>query len=155
MTLKPGDKAPDFKLFNTEKHEISLSDFKGKTVVLHFFPAAFTSTCTAQMCTLRDDYAFYEGLNAVVLGCSTDSAYVLAKYKADHELDFDLVSDYNKEVDVLYGARYDVWNMGMKGTAKRSAFIIDGEGIIKYAEVLDKAGDQVNFPAMKEVLQGM
>ena len=70
MALKPGTQAPEFKLFNTEKKEISLSDFKGKTVVLHFFPAAFTGVCTAQMCTLRDDYSIYNDLNCVVLGCS-------------------------------------------------------------------------------------
>lgn len=153
MTLKPGDKAPEFKLFNTEKQEIALSDFKGKTVVLHFFPAAFTNVCTMQLCTLRDDHSFYNDLNAVVLGCSTDSAYVLKKFKEEQNLNFDLISDYNKELDAEYGVRYDTWNLGMKGTAKRSAFIIDGEGIIQYAEVQEKAADQVNFAAMKEYLQ--
>jgi peroxiredoxin len=152
MTLNVGDRAPDFTLFNTNKQEVKLSDYKGRIVVLHFFPAAFTGTCTAQMCTLRDDATLYNDLNAVVLGCSTDTAYVLGKYKVDHELEFDLISDYNKEVNELYGARYDVWNMGMRGTAKRSAFIIDGNGVIRYAEVLDKAGEQVNFGAMRTLL---
>jgi peroxiredoxin len=152
MALKPGDKAPEIKLFNTEKKEIALADFKGKTVVLHFFPAAFTSTCTEQLCTLRDDNSFYSNLNAVVLGCSTDSVFVLAKFKEEQKLDFDLLSDYNKEANAMYGAQYETWILGMRGTAKRSAFIINGDGIIEYAEVLEKASDQVNFAAMKEVL---
>ncbi len=152
MSLKVGDKAPDFKLFNTEKQEISLSQYAGKTVVLHFFPAAFTGTCTAQLCTLRDDFSFYNHLDCVILGLSCDMIYSLIKFKADNNLDFDLISDYNREVCGLYGAQYDIWNMGIKGNSKRSAFIIDGNGTLQYVEVLDKAGDQVNFPAMKEVL---
>jgi peroxiredoxin len=150
--LKPGDKAPDFKMFNTEKKEVSLSDFKGKTVVLHFFPAAFTGTCTQQLCTLRDDFSFYKNLDAVVLGCSTDTLFTLAKFKESQNLDFDLLSDYSKEVCKAYGAQYDTWIYGITGNAKRSAFIIDGNGIIQYAEVLEKASDLPDFEKMKQVL---
>jgi peroxiredoxin len=153
--LQPGDKAPDFKMFNTEKKEVSLSDFKGKTVVLHFFPAAFTGTCTQQLCTLRDDFAFYKNLDAVVLGCSTDTLFTLAKFKESQNLDFDLLSDYSKEVCKAYGAQYDTWIFGIKGNAKRSAFIIDGECVIRYAEVLEKASDLPDFAKMKEVLSSM
>jgi peroxiredoxin len=153
--MKPGDKAPEFKLFNTEKQEIALTDFKGKTVVLHFFPAAFTGVCTKQLCTLRDDFSFYSGLNCVVLGLSCDSPYSLGKFRSEQNLGFDLISDYNKEVCGLYDAQYETWNMGMKGVSKRSAFIIDGNGIVQYAEVLEKAGDLPDFEKMKEVLSKM
>ncbi len=153
MTLKTGDKAPEFKLYNTEKKEVSLSDFKGKTVVLHFFPAAFTGVCTAQMCSLRDDYSFYNSLNCVVLGVSCDSPFALGKFKSTENLAFDLLSDYNKTTCADYGVQYETWIAGMKGNAYRSAFIIDGNGIIQYSERMESAGDQVNFVAMKEVLE--
>ncbi|MCX6190520.1 MAG: peroxiredoxin [Bacteroidetes bacterium] len=153
MALKVGDKAPEFKLFNTEKKEVSLSDFKGQTVVLHFFPAAFTGGCTAQMCTLRDDYSFYNNLNCVVLGCSCDSPFTLGKFKTEQALEFDLLSDYNKETCKDYDAQYETWILGMKGNSRRAAFIINGDGVIVYSEALESAGDQVNFAAMKEVLE--
>lgn len=152
MALKVGDKAPEFKLFNTDKKEISLSDFKGKTVVLHFFPAAFTGVCTAQMCTLRDDSSFYNGLDCVVLGCSCDSLFTLGKFKAEQNLDFDLLSDFNKETCKDYDVQYENWILGMKGNSMRAAYIIDAEGTIIYAEAMESAGDQVNFASMKEVL---
>lgn len=155
MTLKVGDKAPNFSLFNTDKKEITLSDFLGKTVVLHFFPLAFTGTCTKQLCTLRDDYSFYNNLNAVVLGMSVDSLHALNRFKQDQNIQFDLISDFNREVAKAYDAQYEVFGNNMKGVARRAAFIIDGNGIIQYAEVLESAGDLPNFEKMKEVLSGL
>lgn len=152
MTLKPGDKAPEFTLYNTEKKEVKLSDLKGQTVVIHFFPAAFTGTCTTQLCTLRDDHSFYNNLNCAVFGISCDMPFTQAKFKAEQNLNFDLLSDFNREVNKAYGAQYDTWILGLKGNSKRAAFIIDGNGIIQYAEVLESAGDLPNFAAMKEVL---
>ncbi len=153
MALKVGDKAPEFKLFNTEKKEIALADFKGQTVVLHFFPAAFTGGCTAQMCSLRDDNSFYNSLNCVVLGCSCDSPFTLGKFKSEQNLAFDLLSDYNKETCKDYDVQYETWIAGMRGNARRAAFIINGDGIIVYAEALESAADQINFAAMKVVLE--
>src|SRR5436190_24313542 len=150
MGLTPGDKAPEFKLFTSDKREVSLSDYKGKTVVLHFFPAAFTGTCTKQLCRLRDDYSFYEGLNCIVLGCSTDTLFVLAKYKEAQNINFDLLSDYPKEACAAYGAQYGKWLYNISGNAKRSAFIIDGDGIIRYAEVLENANELPDFERMKQ-----
>lgn len=155
MALQVGTKAPEFKLFNTDKKEVSLSDFAGKTVVLHFFPAAFTGVCTAQMCGLRDDYSFYNNLNCVVLGCSTDTPFTLGKFKAEQNLEFDLLSDYNHEVNKAYDVQEAVWILNLHGPAKRSAFIIDGNGIIQYSEQMASAGEQVNFAAMKAVLEKM
>lgn len=152
MTLKAGDKAPDFALYNTGKKEVKLSDLKGQTVVIHFFPAAFTGVCTTQLCTLRDDHSFYNNLNCVVFGISCDMPFTLTKFKAEQNLNFELLSDFNREVNAAYGAQYPVWNMGLKGVSKRAAFIIDANGIIQYAEVLESAGDLPNFAAMKEVL---
>ena len=151
-TLKIGDKAPVFKLINSEKKEVSLEDYKGKNVVILFFPLAFTGVCTAELCGVRDDIANYQSLNAEVLGISVDSPAVLAKYKASENYNFPLLSDFNKDVSAAYGSMYDTFIGWMKGVSKRSAFVIDGEGTIQYAEVLEDAGKVPNLDAVKETL---
>jgi peroxiredoxin len=153
--LKIGDKAPDFKLFNSEKKEVSLSDYKGKNVVVLFFPMAFTSVCTTELCTMRDDLTYYSGLNAEILAISVDSPFTLAKFKEDQRLNFPLLSDFNKETSKTYDAYYEEFVMGMKGVAKRAAFVVDKEGIIRYAEVLESAGNLPNFEAIKQALQSL
>ena len=155
MTLIKGDKAPFFKLFNSTKKEISVDTFKGKTLVVHFFPLAFTGTCTKQLCTLRDDFSFYTNLNVNVVGISVDSLFVLNKFKEEQQLNVDLLSDFNKETSLAYGALYDEFIFGMKGVSKRAAFVIDKNGIIQYAEVLESASDLPNFDAIKEVLKAI
>jgi len=122
-------------------------------VVLLFFPQAFTGVCTTELCTMRDDIAFYQGLEAQVLAVSVDSVFTLGRFKEDQNLNFPLLSDFNKEVAPKYGAFYDEFVFGMKGVARRSAFVIDGEGIVRYEEVLESAGDLPNFEAVKETLQ--
>lgn len=153
MSLQLNDQAPDFKLFNTVKQEIRLSDLKGKNVVLLFFPLAFTSTCTAELCHIRDNYARYNGLNAVVFGISVDSLFSLGKFREEQKLNFDLLSDFNKEVSTAYGSLYAEFGFGMKGVSKRSAFVIDKEGKIKYTEILEKAGEQPNYGAITACLE--
>jgi peroxiredoxin len=148
MALQPGQPAPQFTLVATTKTEVSLSDFKGKKVILHFFPFAFTGTCTTQLCTMRDNFGYYDGLNAVILAVSVDSPHTLAKYKELNNFQFELLSDFNKEVSPAYGAFYEVFNLGLRGVSKRAAFVIDENQIIKYAEVLEKAGDLPDFEAI-------
>jgi len=155
MSVKVGDKAPDFKLFNTEKNEVSLSSYKGKNVVLLFFPLAFTGVCTTELCTMRDDIAKYNNLNSDVLALSVDSLFVLEKFKAEQNLNFELLSDFNKTAATSYGALYEDFVLGMKHVAKRSAFVIDSEGTIKYAEILESAGDLPNFSAILETLSAL
>lgn len=152
MALKPGDKAPDFTLVNTQKQPVSLADYKGKNVVLLFFPLAFTSVCTEELCAMRDGLAEYQSLNAEVLAISVDSPFTLERYKADQQLNFQLLSDFNKEVSTLYDTIYENFALGMKGVSKRSAFLIDASGNIQYAEVLENAGDIPNFVTIKEIL---
>ena len=153
MSLNIGDQAPDFKLFNTEKQEVSLSDYRGKNVVVVFFPLAFTSVCTAELCQMRDDIATYANLNAEILGISVDSLFTLGKFKAEQDLPFALLSDFNKEASQAYESYYSEFVFGMHGVSKRSAFVIDKDGIIQYAEVLDKASEIPNFDAVKETLE--
>ncbi len=154
MSLQVGDKAPDFKLFSSELQEVALSDFAGKKLVVHFFPLAFTGTCTTQLCTMRDSFGFYEGMNAAIVGISIDSPFVLAKYKEVEAYQFPLLSDFNKEASQAYGAFYDEFVYNLKGVAKRAAFVIDEKGMIAYAEVLENAGDLPNFDAIKKVVAG-
>lgn len=155
MALKAGDKAPNFKLFSDEKKEVSLDDFKGKNVILLFFPQSFTSVCTDELCSTRDDIAFYQNLNAEILGISVDSVFTLDKFKADQKLNFSLLSDFNKEVSRAYDSLYEDWILNMKGVSKRAAFVIDGEGVIRYAEVLDNPGNLPNFDSVKSTLESL
>jgi peroxiredoxin len=150
--LKVGDKAPDFKLFNTEKQEINLASFSGKNIVLLFFPLAFTGVCTAELCNIRDNYAIYNKLNAEVVGISVDSIYTLGKFKAEQNMNFNLVSDFNATVSEAYGAMYDEFVLGMKRVSKRAAFVIGTDGNLKYVEVLASAGDLPNFEAIQKSL---
>lgn len=153
--VKVGEKAPDFTLFNSEKNKVSLSDYKGKNVLLLFFPQAFTSVCTEELCSVRDNMHQYGDLNVQALGISVDSVFTLAKFKEDQQYNFPLLSDFNKEVSALYGSLYTDWIFEMKGVSKRSAFLIDADGIVRYAEVLDNPGNQPDFKAIQEAISAL
>lgn len=152
MSLQAGEQAPTFKLYSSEKEEVSLDQFKGQNVVLLFFPMAFTSVCTDELCHIRDSIADYNNLNAKVVGISVDSPFTLEKFKGEQELNFPLLSDFNKEASRAYDAIYEDFVLGMKGVSKRAAFVIDGDGVVRHAEVLDNAGNLPNFEAVKETL---
>lgn len=147
--------APDFTLFNTNKQKITLSELKGKNVVVLFFPLAFTSTCTAELCSMRDNLAFYNSMNATVLGISVDSVFSLGKFKEEQQINFDLLSDFNKEASKAYNSLYETFVMDMHGVSKRSAFVIDKEGVIRYAEILENAGEVPNFEAINNCLKSL
>ncbi len=153
MAIQLGQPAPDFKLFNTEKKEISLTDYRGKNVVILFFPLAFTGVCTAELCSIRDNYNVYTSLNTEVIGISIDSLFTLEQFKKDQNYNFDLLSDFNKTASKDYETIYDTFAFGMVGVSKRSAFVIDKNGILQYAEVLEDAGKQPNFDAIKACLE--
>ncbi len=157
MALKSGDKAPAFSLYNTRKEQVNLGDYEGKkNVLLLFFPLAFTSVCTTELCGVRDNINKYSNENTEVLGISVDSTYALAKYKQEESYNFTLLSDFNKEVSLLYEAMHPSFgSMGLLGVSKRSAFIIDKEGIIRYAEVLDNPGLMPSFAKIDEILEGL
>ena len=153
MSLQPGQAAPQFTLFSSALKEISLSDFKGKKVVIHFFPMAFTGTCTTQLCTMRDSFGYYDGLNATILGISVDSPFTLAKFKEENNYQFDLLSDFNKEVSTAYGSIYENFVFGLKGVSKRAAFVIDEDQKIIYAEVLEDASGLPDFTAIAAIVK--
>ena len=153
--LQPGDKAPDFALRSSDKSLVKLSEQRGQNVVLLFFPFAFTGVCTKELCQMRDSIADYEKLDARILAVSVDSPYSLAKWKAEQGFNFPLLSDFNKTVSKKYDTIYKEFGMGLKGVSKRSAFVIDKQGIVRYAEVLENAGEIPDFNAVKQTLQSI
>lgn len=155
MSLQIGDKAPDFTLKASDKSDVTLSSYAGKNVVVLFFPLAFTGVCTTELCSIRDSKADYDALDAEVLAISVDSLFTLGKFKEIEGYNFPLLSDWNKKTAKAYGALYDEFVLGMKGVAKRSAFVVDKDGIIRYAEVLDNAGELPNFAAINETLKSI
>lgn len=155
MSIQAGQKAPDFSLYSSDRSKVSLSDYKGKNVLILFFPLAFTSVCTAKLCAVRDDIGRYKNADAEVLAISVDSSATLNKFKELEGYNFTLLSDFNKEVSRAYGSIYETWFSEMKGVSKRSAFVIDKEGIVRYAEVLEDAGQVPNFEAINRTLASL
>ncbi len=152
MAINKGDAAPSFTLPNSENQPISLASYSGQPVVVLFFPLAFTGVCTAELCTMRDHMAQYQGLNAQVLAISVDSPFTLAKFKAEQDLPFPLLSDFNKEAAKAYGVLYEDF-YGLKGVAKRSAFVVGADGKVAYAEVLEDAGHQPDYHQLQQTLR--
>jgi peroxiredoxin len=155
MPLSKGDAAPDFTLPTHEMKRWSLSeDGKGKKTVLLFFPGAFTSVCTTELNDVQNDMARYDGLGAQIVGVSTDSPFVLAEFKQANNLSFPLLSDHDGDVSKAYGAKYDgdFTDMKLSRISKRSAFVVDEDGTLLYAEVLENAGKQPDFEAIRSAL---
>lgn len=155
MQIKIGHTAPDFSLYSSERKKISLSDFKGKNVLILFFPQAFTGVCTAELCNVRDDINRYKNAQAEVIAISVDSTATLNKFKELEGYNFIMLSDFNKDVSRLYDSIYETWFSEMKGVSKRSAFLVDKEGIIQYAEVLENADEVPNFEAINQILSSL
>jgi peroxiredoxin len=155
MSATVGQKAPNFELPDQDKNMVKLESFKGKNVVLLFFPAAFTGVCTKEMCQSRDELSYFNGMNAQVLGISVDMPFTLGKFKELNQLNFPLLSDFNKEAITAYGCKYDTWVMNLHGVAKRSSFVIDKEGVIRFAQILEVAGDYPDFDGIKKTLESL
>lgn len=155
MAVQVGQEAPDFTLKNTDMEDVTLSSFRGdKNVVLLFVPLAFTGVCTQELCSVRDNLNNYANLNAEVFGISVDSPFSQKAWKEQEELNFSLLSDFNRDVVQAYGASYGD-SFPFHGVAKRSAFVIDKAGVLQYVEVLDKATDLPDFDKINDTLQGL
>ena len=152
MELNVGEKAPDFTLRAHDKSEVTLCDLRGKKVVLVFFPLAFSSVCTKELCLLRDDLRSYDELDAEVLAISVDSLYTLNKFREEHNYDFRLLSDFNKETIRSYGALHEEFAYNMRGVSKRAVFVIDEGGIVRHKEILDVPVDMPDFEKVKDTL---
>ena len=150
MSNLMGKPAPAFTLFDTEKKAVNLADYKGKNVVVLFFPLAFTGVCTTELCSIRDNIGVYNSANAEVLGISVDSLFTLGKFKEEQKLNFSLLSDFNKSASKAFDVLYETFPaFEMQGVSKRAAFVIDKEGVIQYAEVCPTPGDLPNFAAIQ------
>ena len=149
--LEIGNDAPDFNLVGTDLQPIKKADFKNKNIVLLFFPLAFTSVCTKEMCMARDDHSMYNDLNAEVIGISVDSPFVLKKFAEENNLNFKLGSDFSRSVSRDYDTLFSDDFMGLTEFSKRSAFIIDGDGKLRHIEMVE-GGKVPNFEMIKEVL---
>lgn len=139
MSVEIGSRAPDFTLMNQDFQPVTLSALVEQgPVVLAFFPAAFSGTCTAELCTFRDQLAAYSGVGAQVVGISVDSFFALKAYRDAQALPFDLLSDFNKEVIRDYGV-FNPDMIGLKGLAKRAVFVVDRQRVVRHREVLEDA----------------
>jgi peroxiredoxin len=144
MSADPGSPAPDFTLPDHQRTPVTLSALRGRPVVLAFFPAAFSSVCTKELCTFRDQIARLNDVNAQVFGVSVDTFFSLGAFHKDQGLNFPLLSDFNKDVIRAYGV-FNEDMIGLKGIAKRAMFVIDKDGIVRHREVLDDARNEPDY----------
>ena len=155
MSVDVGTKAPDFTLHNQNREDVTLSEeLKKGPVVLAFFPAAFSGTCQAEMCHFRDSASELKKLNAQVLGVSTDTFFALKAWTDQQGFTFPLLSDFNKEVMATYGVTNPDM-IGMKNIAKRSVFVIDRGGIVRYKEVLEDARNEPDYGKIEAALASL
>jgi peroxiredoxin len=154
MAIKVGDRAPDFTLQARPDERVSLSDYLGEgAVVLLFFPLAYSSVCTAEICGVAEDYSAYRELGAQVLGISVDSPFVNQKFAEDCKAPFPILSDFNKEAIAAYGVmREDL--IGLKGVSNRAAFVVGKDGKVIYSWVTENPGDMPPFEEIKSALRG-
>lgn len=153
MALQVGAPAPDFELpVKLGEAPVRLTDYRGsKPVVLLFFPLAFSSVCTAEMCSVAENYAAWEGLDAEVIGISVDSPFVNQKFAQECNAPFPILSDFNKKASEAYGVLSENF-AGLNGVSKRSAFVVDREGIIQYAWVSE---DPSVMPDFDEIMSAL
>src|SRR3954469_5582699 len=144
-----GQPAPDFSLQSTSGATVSLRDFRGKkNVLLAFFPLAFTSTCTAELCEMRDDYSAYERGDVVVLPISVDSVPTLKEFRKLHDMKTDLLSDFKREATNAYGV---MWQDAF--FSNRAYFLIDREGIVRWAHVEATPGQKRSTAEIVEQIE--
>jgi mycoredoxin-dependent peroxiredoxin len=146
-----GEPAPEFELLNQFGEPIRLSDFRGRTVVLVFYPFAFSGICTGELCELRDNLGLFEDADAVVLGVSVDSKFAQRAYAEKEGYAFDLLADFWPHGAVA--SRYGVFDAG-SGMAKRGTFIIDASGVVRYV-VVNPRGQARDFAEYRAALAGL
>lgn len=151
MAVAVGSKAPDFTLTNQDREAVTLSKLQGRPVVLAFFPAAFSSVCTKELCTFKDSMAQLGKANAQVFGISVDTFFALKAFQDQQKLTFPLLSDFNKTVIRDYGV-FNEDMIGLKGIAKRATFVIDKDGIVTHAEVLEDARNEPDYAKVFKAL---
>lgn len=156
MAITVGQAAPDFTLHETPQQQRSLSDYRGKKVVIAFFPGAFTGVCTTEMCALRDRIDLFNDMNAEIIGITVDPPFAQAAWKAANDVHYTFLSDYNREVVNAY----DVALPGLAGmqgyvAAKRAVTVVDAEGIVRYHWVADSPGVEPNYTDIRDAVAAL
>ena len=153
MALEVGQQAPEFTLYDTDRKERSLSEFKGQNVVLAFFPGAFTGVCTTEMCTFRDRMEQFNSLNAQVLGISVDGAMSQKAFSDQNNLNFPLLSDFQRKVVGQYDVELPNFG-GMEGyvAAQRAVFVLDKGGVVRYKWVGPTPGVEPDYDEVKDAV---
>ena len=144
MAAEVGSNAPDFTLPTQDREPVTLSQQKGRPVVLAFFPAAFSSVCEKELCTFRDNLGQLNRAKAQVYGISVDTFFALKAFADQQRFNFPLLSDFNKQVIRDYGV-YNEDMIGLKGIAKRAVFVLDANGVVRHREVLDDARNEPDY----------
>ena len=152
MSVDVGSTAPDFTLTDQDRQPVTLSAQRGKPVVLAFFPAAFSSVCTKELCTFRDQLGRLNDAKAQVYGISVDTFFTLKAFQDAQQLTFPLLSDFNKQVIRDYGV-YNEDMVGLKGIAKRAVFVLDKQGVVRHREVLEDARNEPNYDRVFQTLK--
>lgn len=160
MALKTGEKAPDFTLtsvtMSDEPTEYTLSSTSGKkNIILIFFPQAFSGTCTEEMCTISEGFEQLSENDSETIGISVDGTFVQQAFAKENNIKIPLLSDFNKEVIRKYDVVQENFAHGMKNVAQRAVFIIGKDGTIKYVQVTENPGVQVDFDKLKEAVKGL
>lgn len=148
-----GSKAPDFNLFNQKRERVSLDSYRGKKVVVAFFPAAFTSVCERELCTFRDSLAALDDIGATVLSISVDAPFANAAFADKNKLNFSVLSDYAREATRAYGVAIENF-AGMPGyvASNRAVFVVNGDGMITYAWVGPNPGVEPDYEEVKRAV---
>ncbi len=154
MSLTTGQRAPDFTLPDTDRKQRSLSEFRGKKTVLAFFPGAFTGVCTKEMCQLRDSMAMFNDMDAQVVGISVDAPSANKAFALANNLTFPLLSDYTRTVSKQYCGVYQDFG-GLMGyeAAKRSVFVLDAQGVVRYAWISENPGTEPNYEEVRSAVE--
>ena len=153
MVVDIGNPAPDFTLPDHERKTRNLSEFRGKKLILAFFPGAFTGVCTREACVFRDELSNLNVLNAQVVGISVDSPFAQKAFATANNITLPFLSDYNRETVTRYDIALNDF-AGLQGyvSAKRSIFILDSQGIVRYRWITDDPGVEPNYVEVKEEL---
>jgi len=151
MAIKVGEAAPDATVFKYPREPVRLSEWRGRKHVLLFFPLAFSSTCTTEMCTMAEDYSSYQQLGVEVIGLSVDSPYVNQKFAESCNARFPILSDFNKEAAKAYEVLRPALGE-LRGVSERAAFVVDANGIVRYAWVGENPGLLPDFEVIRGVV---
>jgi peroxiredoxin len=157
MAAETGSIAPDFTLPNQDREPVTLSQQRGRPIVLAFFPAAFSSVCQKELCTFRDSLARLDKLNRMnvqIYGISVDTFFALKAFADQQHLTFPLLSDFNKQVIRDYGV-FNEDMIGLKGIAKRAVFVLDKNGVVRHREVLDDARNEPDYQKVYDAVAAL